>query len=70
MRREELPVYLCITALLYANLIDRQIVMGMREYLFASLSQLELLWHNDIYIVKMMEKLLEESFVEYHPFQR
>ena len=41
-----------------------------RQDLFASLSQLNLLWQNDIYIVQIMEKILREPIAEYEPLKR
>ena len=51
-------------------IIRPEIVISVSESLFASLSQLELLWQNDIKIVKTMEDLLEERLPEYDPLKR
>ena len=50
--------------------IYNQFVTGVRQALFASLSQLQMLWHNDIHMVKLMEKLLEDPISDYKPFKR
>ena len=51
-------------------IIRPEIVISVSESLFASLSQLELLWQNDINVVKTMEHLLEERLPEYEPLKR
>ena len=52
------------------TVIRPQIVIGVSESLFASLSQLEMLWQNDIDIVQTMEHLLEDQLLEYEPLKR
>ena len=70
MKKEDLSVSLCIRMMLLIYLLNHKFVIGLKESLFASISQLELLWQNDIHVVKMMEKLLEEPIAEYKPFKR
>ena len=58
------------TTILLLTTIQLPIVIAIRQSLFASLSQLQLLWHNDIHIVKIMEHILETASEEYRPLQR
>ena len=51
-------------------MVDHQIVSSESDYLFASLSQLELLWQNEIRLVKIMEGILADPLAEYRPLTR
>ena len=70
MDRLKNACHICIMSILVLNVIRPQIVFGVSESLFASLSQLELLWQNDIDIVQTMEHLLEDQLPEYEPLKR
>ena len=70
MDRSTTSYHICIRFILVLNLIRPQIVISVSESLFASLSQLELLWQNDIDIVQTMEHLLEDQLPEYEPLKR
>ena len=67
-------IYFCAQAchmtFLCLNIIYFPIVIGVKESLFAALSQLELLWHNEIYVVKNMENILEKPLAKYRPLER
>ena len=62
--------YLLQISIVLLIINDPWVVIGLRQSLFASLSQLQLLWHNDKYIVKIMERILETPSAEYRPLQR
>ena len=71
MDMSNIACYICIRSILVLNVIRPQTVIGVSESLLASLSQLELLWQNDIDIVQTMEHLLEEDQLpEYEPLKR
>lgn len=50
--------------------MNSQILLGLKHNLFGSLSQLELLWKNDVHIVKMMETLIKENISDYSPLKK
>ena len=66
----DIHVYFFIISLLFLNVVDTQAASGESSHLFGSLSQLELLWYNDKHVVKIMETLLEDSFIDYRPLKR
>ena len=66
----DIHVYFFLISLLFLNVVDTQAVSGESSHLFGSLSQLELLWYNDKHVVKIMETLLEDSFIDYRPLKR
>ena len=70
MQRSNIQVYNCIWTFVTLSIFRPQIVISVSESLFASLGQLELLWQNDINVVKAMEHLVEERLPEYKPFKR
>ena len=70
MDRTKIACHICIRSALVLTVIRPQIVIGVSESLFASLSQLEMLWQNDIDIVQTMEHLLEDQLPEYEPLKR
>ena len=71
MQKSSIQVSNCIWTFVTLSIIRPQIVISdQSESLFASLSQLELLWQNDINVVKTMEHLLEERLPEYEPLKR
>ena len=70
MERSNIAYYVCIWAFVTLTVLHPQIVIGSSESFFASLGQLELLWQNDINIVKTMEHLLEDNLPEYKPLKR
>ena len=59
-----------VRSLLLIIVLNLQLVISVKHALFSSISQLELLWQNDIDTVKIMENLLEESVLEYKPLKR
>ena len=59
-----------VRSLLLIIVLNLQLVIGVKHALFSSISQLELLWQNDIDTVKIMENLLEESVLEYKPLKK
>ena len=70
MERSSIAYYVFIRTFVALTVIGPQVVIGSSESLFASLSQLELLWQNDIDIVKTMEYLLKDNLPEYKPLKR
>ena len=70
MQRLNIQVYNCMWTFVALIIIRPEIVISVSESLFASLSQMELLWQNDINVVKTMEHLLEERLPEYEPLKR
>ena len=70
MQRSNIQVYNCIWTFVTLSIFRPQIVISVSESLFASLGQLELLWQNDINVVKTMEHLLEERLPEYEHLKR
>ena len=70
MQNSNIEVHICTWTFVALSLIRPQIVISVSESLFASLSQLELLWQNDINVVKTMENLLGERLPEYEPLKR
>ena len=70
MQRLNIQVYNCMLTFVALIIIRPEIVISVSESLFASLSQMELLWQNDINVVKTMEHLLEERLPEYEPLKR
>ena len=59
-----------IRSLLLFIVIKFQHLISVKQSLFTSLSQLEVLWQNDIDVVKIMETVLEENLPEYLPLKR
>ena len=63
MRKLDISMLILLT-----HVVDYQSVRGVGQSLFASLSQLKLLWQNDIDVVKNMETLLNDT--AYKPLTR
>ena len=63
-------VFIKIKAIIILCLMNSQILLGLKHNLFGSLSQLELLWKNDVHIVKMMETLIKENISDYSPLKK
>ena len=70
MHTFETNVYIYVRTFVMFNCMLPHIVNGEGQSLFASLAQLELLWQNDIDVVKTMEILLKEKIPEYRPIKR
>ena len=70
MQKFERSVFLYKRMLLILNCMLPHIVRGESQSLFASLGQLELLWKNELDVVKTMESLLKEKIPEYRPIKR
>ena len=62
---------LLIAALNYLSLYDIPVVKGEHggQDLFTSLSQLEVLWHNDIKVVKQMEEAIRKMETTINTFK-
>ena len=70
MQLSDVQVCIYITTFVIFDILHFQIVMGEGQSLFASLGQLELLWENDIYVVKTIKTAFRENDPEYLPFKR
>ena len=70
MKVLRIPSLFWICGTMIFKFLDTQTVSSEGQLLFASLGQLELLWQNDIAVVKAMEILLMEKLSEYRPLKR
>ena len=60
----------CVTAIFLSGMVVPQIVICGGQSLFASLGQLELLWQNELEVVKIMESVVSEHVTGLKPFKR
>lgn len=60
----------CVKTIVIICVMNAHLLVALKQNLFASLSQLKLLWQNDLDIVKLMEPLMDDNSSEYVPLKR